>query len=248
MTQWVFLVGGAGTRLGALTANTPKPLLPVGDRPFLDTLLHHAVGHGASDILLLAGFHAAVVAEAYEGRRVNGVPVRCSREHQPLGTAGALRQAAGMLGDRWILMNGDTLFEGDPGALGQPPEDWLVSMALRRLDDTSRAGVVDLADGRVQRFRERGTAGPGLVNAGVYVMRRAVLDIIPADGACSLEGEIFPRLAADGTLQGIEQEGYFIDIGVVEDYARAQTEVPRRHPSLFVKPAPRIVPPQSTDS
>jgi D-glycero-D-manno-heptose 1,7-bisphosphate phosphatase len=228
MTFWVFLVGGKGTRLGSLTTDTPKPLLPVGGRPFLDYLLDRAVHFGASEILLLAGHLAGKVAVSYHERPWNGVPVRCHVEAEPLGTAGALRQASALLPARWVLMNGDTLFEVDPARLDQPGEDWLVSMALRRLDDTGRSGTVALEDGWVRDFQERGTGGPGLVNAGVYCMRREILDLIPADGACSLEAEIFPRLAKSGRIRGTVLDGYFIDIGVPEDYIRARREVPGR--------------------
>lgn len=228
MTFWVFLVGGKGTRLNALTTDTPKPLLPVGGRPFLDYLLDRAVRFGASEILLLAGHLAEKVVASYHDRPWNGVPVRCHVEAEPLGTAGALRQASALLPARWILMNGDTLFDVDPTGLDQPGEDWLVSMALRRLDDTGRSGTVTLKDGRVGDFHERGPGGPGLVNAGIYCMRREVLDLIPPDGACSLETEIFPHLAKTGRLRGTVLDGYFIDIGVPEDYRRAQREVPER--------------------
>lgn len=235
MAQWAFLVGGLGTRLGALTADTPKPLLPVGGRPFIDYLLGFAVAHGADEIVLLAGYHATMVVDLYDGATVDGVPVRCSVERELLGTGGALGQAAEVLRDRWVLMNGDTIFGGDPAALDLPGDDWTVGMALRRLEDTSRSGVVDLDGDRVRRFHERGDGRPGLVNAGLYQMRRDILDLIPRDRPTSLETGIFPRLAEAGRLRGVEQQGYFLDIGIVPDYARAQHEVPERYPSPFVK-------------
>lgn len=228
MAFWVFLVGGRGTRLSSLTTDTPKPLLPVGGRPFLDYLLDRAVCFGASEILLLAGHLAEKVVASYHNRPWNGVPVRCHVEAEPMGTAGALRQASARLPARWVLMNGDTLFDVDPARLDQPGDDWQVSMALRRLDDTGRSGTVTLKDGRVGEFHERGTGGPGLVNAGVYVMRREILDVIPPDRPCSLEAEIFPALAKSGRIRGTVLDGYFIDIGVPEDYFRAQREVPGR--------------------
>ncbi|WP_316978233.1 sugar phosphate nucleotidyltransferase [Shumkonia mesophila] len=178
MAFWIFLVGGKGTRLGSLAADTPKPLLPVGGRPFLDYLLDRAVCLGADEILLLAGHLAGKVVASYHARPWNGVPVRCHVEAEPMGTAGALRQASAQLPARWVLMNGDTLFDVDPARLDQSGEEWMVSMALRRLDDTARSGTVSLKDGRVDEFHERGTGGPGLVNAGVYVMRRETVALL----------------------------------------------------------------------
>lgn len=227
MTCWAFLVGGRGARLGALTADTPKPLLPVAGRPFLEYLLDRAVDRGADRIVLLAGYLADTVVAAYEGRHWRGVPVRCSIEPEPLGTAGALRHAAPLLGDDWLLMNGDTLFMVDPTALTFPDDETLVSMVLRRLDDCSRSGVVTLCGDRVVTFRGRGPGGPGLVNGGVYRMRRGILDHIARGRACALETEVFPALAAAGRVSGKIRGGYFIDIGVPADYARAQDEIPR---------------------
>ncbi len=235
--QWVFLVGGMGTRLGAMTADTPKPLLPVGGRPFLEYLLDRAVQGGAGEILLLAGYRADKVLAAYEGRSWQGAAIRCSVEAEPLGTAGALRQAAPLLDERWLLLNGDTLFDVDPAALERPEGNWLVNMALRLLPETGCSGVVALEDGRVCSFRERGSGEPGLVNAGVYLMRRALLDLIPAGRACSLEGELFPDLAEAGQMSGTVLDGYFIDIGVPDDYTRAQSEV-LALVSPFFKPGP----------
>lgn len=234
MSQWVFLVGGKGTRLGALTAETPKPLLPVAGRPFLETLFDYAQACGATEFLLLAGYRAEKVAAAYQGGDWHGIPIRCIIEPEPLGTGGALRFAADSLRDQWFLVNGDTLFLINPATLEPAAGDWVVSMALNALENTARSGVVSLQAGKVTGFRPRGDGGPGLMNAGVYLMRRSILREIPPAGPCSLEGEVFPRLVQAGTLRGTVQAGFFIDIGIPEDYQRAQEDVPRAV-SCFVK-------------
>ncbi len=230
MEQCVLLVGGRGTRLGALTEATPKPLLPVAGRPFIEYLIERAAAFGVGEVVLLTGYLGEQF-DGYHHSRHLGTRVRCVREPAPLGTGGALRAAPG-LAESFVLMNGDTFFDVDPKDLADlpAPADWLGKMALRRLAATPRSGVVTLSGSRITAFAERGDGGPGLINGGIYVLRRAVLAEI-GDGPCSLEGDVLPRLAAAGRLHGKAYDGYFIDIGIPADLARAQTEMPVGHPS-----------------
>jgi D,D-heptose 1,7-bisphosphate phosphatase len=241
LSQAVVLCGGLGTRLGELTRTTPKPLLPVDDRPFLDTLLFEIGRHGIKEVLLLAGFAADQVrryAETAQSARRFGLKLQVVAEPTPAGTGGALRQAESLLAREFLLLNGDSWFDinvlnlacnlSDAGA------ETLVAMALRELVDASRFGVVALEGGRVTRMSERPeNPGPGLVNGGVYAMRRDILSSIAPVG--SLERDVLPRLAAAGRIAGRVYDGYFIDIGVPQDYARAQTEIAgvRRRPAVF---------------
>lgn len=243
--QCVVLIGGLGTRLGALTRDCPKPLLPVGGTPFLESLLRYVVRFGVSDIVLLAGYKAEVVAEHFppDGRlaRELGVSLRVVVEPEPLGTGGALLHAKDHLDDHFLMMNGDSFFDVDlcdlvaaadtdtdtaeAGASGEPGAclGWL---ALRRVPDASRFGVVDLVDGRIRAFAERPPGpGPGLVNGGIYWLDRAILEHIPTP-PCSLEADVLAPLARAGRLGGRAYDGFFIDIGVPEDYRRAQEELP----------------------
>jgi D,D-heptose 1,7-bisphosphate phosphatase len=239
--QAVILCGGRGTRLGALTADTPKPLLPVCDVPFLDRLLFELGRHGIRHILLLAGFGAGQIREyaATTGIKTRfGLEIDVAVEPEPAGTGGALWHARERLDDEFFLLNGDSWFDinllhlavrlaSDPAALGV--------LALRRLKDASRYGAVTLAGNRIAGFAERPPApGPGLVSGGVYALRRAVVDSLAAEG--SLEREVFPILAEAGRLRGFAYDGYFVDIGVPEDLARARREIPerQRRPAAFL--------------
>jgi D,D-heptose 1,7-bisphosphate phosphatase len=232
--QCAVLVGGLGTRLGALTADTPKPILPCGDRPFLAWLLRECVRFGVEDFLLLTGHLSDRVADAVEAIRPllpGSARIALSREPIRAGTGGALVHARDGLDDRFLLLNGDSLFDfnmanllADAAADGP---DVIGRMVLRHLDDVSRFGVVTLDGDRVTAFRERppeGAAG-GTINAGVYAFRRDLLDHLAP--ACSLERDVLPRLAEAGALRGTVGQGYFRDIGVPDDFAAAQTEVPR---------------------
>jgi D,D-heptose 1,7-bisphosphate phosphatase len=232
--QCAVLVGGLGTRLGALTADTPKPILPCGDRPFLAWLLRECIRFGVAEFLLLTGHLSDRVAEAAEAIRPTlpaDVRITLSREPIRAGTGGALAHARDLLDDRFLLLNGDSLFDFNlsnllADAAADGPEV-IGRMVLRHLDDASRFGVVTLDGDRVTAFHERPPEGStgGTINAGIYVFHRSLLDHL--EPACSLERDVMPRLAEAGALRGTVGQGYFRDIGVPDDFAAAQTEVPR---------------------
>ena len=223
ITQAVVLVGGLGTRLGELTKETPKPLLEVGGRPFLHWLLAELRRYGISDILLLAGFRAdrlQPITEAFP-------EVRVIVEPEPLGTGGALRHAAEHLDERFFFLNGDSFFDVNLWDLALGSDQGLATLALRPVEDVSRYGPAVLDGERITRFAERPeTDGPGLINGGVAVLSRAILDHLPSAGAASIERQVYPRLAEQGLLRGKAYVRPFIDIGVPEDFARAQDFVP----------------------
>ena len=238
--QCAVLVGGLGTRLGPLTARTPKPMLPVAGRPFLAWLLREPMRYGVTDILLLAGHLSGVVEDAVEPLRASlprEVSITISREPAPAGTGGALHHARHHLHERFLLMNGDSLFDCDlPGALASDDgPDVLGRLMLRRVADASRYGIVATEGDAVTAFQERGAAGqPGVINGGTYLLDRCIIDHCTPD--CSLERDVLPGLAAAGRLRGTTGDGWFIDIGIPADLARAGTEVPGQllRPALFL--------------
>lgn len=230
--QCVILVGGLGTRLGALTRETPKPLMPIGDRPFLDILVRNVARQGFGEVLLLAGYRADRILDRYgPGAALAGelgIDLSVVCEPAPAGTAGALVHAADRLADAFLMMNGDSLFDIDLGALVAAPaaEPWIAKLALRAVPDADRYGVVELDGDRIRSFRPRGPGGrPGLVNGGIYWMRRSVLDRIGTLPA-SIEQDVFPAAAAEGLLAGCRHDGYFLDIGVPESLAEGQRVLP----------------------
>jgi D,D-heptose 1,7-bisphosphate phosphatase len=240
--QCAVLVGGLGTRLGALTADTPKPLLPVCGRPFLAWLLRELCRFGVEEVVLLAGFRAERVEEALEEIAASlprPLRIRISREPEPCGTGGALHLARDLLDERFLLCNGDSLLAANLARLladASADNPTIIGrMALRAVPDASRYGVVERDGGRVTAFRPRpDTSVPGIINAGIYRFDRRVLDRITP--RCSLEADILPVLAAEGALGGTVLDGYFIDIGIPADLARARDELATRltRPALFL--------------
>lgn len=224
------LAGGLGTRLRPRFGDLPKPLAPVGGRPFLARQLEALAAHGVREAVILAG-HGADALRAELGERSAGVALEWSVEDEPLGTAGALRLAAPFVdGPVWVL-NGDTLAEGDPWALER--DRWergaLGAVALYEVPDASARGRVEVdAGGRITRFVEKDPAwrGPAWVNGGVYAFQPALWRELP-EGAGSLERDVLPRLAARGALHGRRCAGRFWDIGTPEDWERAEREMAR---------------------
>jgi D-glycero-D-manno-heptose 1,7-bisphosphate phosphatase len=245
--QCAILVGGLGMRLGTLTKTTPKPLLPIGDRPFLAWLMREFVRFGVEEFLLLTGYLSAQV-EAQMQALADLLPRKAriviSEEPERAGTGGAVYHARDKLAERFLLCNGDSLFDGNlarllADAAGDGPAV-VGRIMLRRIEDASRYGVVELDGDRVVAFHARPTAGTagagvaGVINAGIYVYNRRLLDELTP--VCSLERDIMPRLAARGALRGTVADGYFRDIGIPEDLARADEEMPRilRRRALFL--------------
>jgi D-glycero-D-manno-heptose 1,7-bisphosphate phosphatase len=229
MRQAVILVGDRGRRLGDLSKETPEPLLPiVGDKCFLDFLIENIARHGVKEILLLAGLFAEPVEARYEGAVIRGATVRVIGEPAPSGTAGALAHARERLDDVFLMSNGDSILDMNylalPALLG-PGQDGV--LALRKVKEARRHARVQLEDGQISGFGEPGedAAGGGLISGDVCVLRKRVLDLI-GETPCSLEIDIFPRLAAEGRLAGLPVGGYFLNIGPPEALAEARREMP----------------------
>jgi D,D-heptose 1,7-bisphosphate phosphatase len=235
LRQAVILVGGLGTRLGERTKMTPKPMLDVGGQPFLDTLIGELARYDVFDeILLLAGYRAESILERYEGAVAGRIRLAVSLEQAPLGTAGALVHARDRLQERFLLLNGDSFFDFNVLDLISRATSSLVHVALRADVAGDRYGRVMLDGGLIRSFIAPGHGATGPVNAGVYVIDRSIIagiDHLPA----SLEQDVFPKLVAQGAMGGTAYRGYFIDIGIPEDLARADRELNERlrRPAVF---------------
>jgi NDP-sugar pyrophosphorylase family protein len=220
------LCGGAGTRLRPVLWDKPKSMAPVSGRPFLELLLERLARHGVKDVVLGTGYMAEQIEGHFGDGSKFGMRLRYSRENEPLGTGGALKLAEPFISDPVLVLNGDSYVEWELAPMLQlfTAKNAAAVMVVQEVSDVSRYGrvVLDHA-GRVTNFVEKGaSAGHGLINAGVYLIRRQVVQNLPSGINISLEREVFPRLLDCG-VYGLPCTGLFIDIGIPDDFRRAQT-------------------------
>jgi D-glycero-alpha-D-manno-heptose 1-phosphate guanylyltransferase len=232
------LAGGFGTRLRAAVPDQQKVVAPVGGRPVLTRILDQLARAGVGRAVLGVGYLADQVRDLL-GQAYDGMALAYSEEPEPLGTAGALRHARGLLdGDPVLVLNGDSYVEANHAAFlaWHRARRAAASLLLARVPDPARYGTVEAdPSGRVTAFREKATGtsgGPAAaawISAGVYLLGRAVIDELPARVPLSLERDVFPTLVGAG-LSAYRGGGRFIDIGTPESYTEAQD---------FFAPAPR---------
>ncbi|WP_457225559.1 sugar phosphate nucleotidyltransferase [Mycolicibacterium sp. CBM1] len=217
------LAGGFGTRLrGSIPDGLPKPMAPIGGRPFLEHLLDRSIDQGINRIHLLVGYAGHVISGHF-GVSYRDVPITYSTEDTPLGTGGALKAAVEHLQKEFVLANGDTFADVDFGALLSLLGPGPLSMTVAPIEDASRYGSV-VTDGNVAiGFREKGRTGPGLVNAGTYGCRRDLIDWLPDRPSFSFETDFLDKeLAALRPRFQTVQSG-IVDIGTPEAYELANT-------------------------
>lgn len=222
----VLLVGGLGTRLRSVVSRVPKPMASVGGRPFLELLILQLRGQGFRRLILCTYHQADSIQEEFGNGESLGVQIQYSTEPCALGTAGAIRHARELLGEDadFLVLNGDSFLAVDFNRLidHHHKRGAIVTMAVTSIPNGRRYGTVEAdSNGNVTRFAEKADRdAPAIINAGIYVFNRAVLDHIP-EGYASLEKDVFPHLMGDRVCV-MEQSGMFIDIGTPDDYARAQ--------------------------
>jgi len=218
------LVGGLGTRLRGIVDDVPKPMAPVKGRPFLAFVLDQLIDDGFDLAVLAAGYrHEAI--RSYFGEEYRGLALAYSVEGEPLGTGGAIRLACDQARARDVfVLNGDTYLDLDYRAMmdAHARAGAQLSLAVCEVPDVARYGALEISDGIVQGFREKGQTGPGWINGGTYVLGFELRDRLPKRGAFSFEQEVLvPQVQSIRPL-AFPASGLFIDIGVPEDYERAQ--------------------------
>ena len=222
------MAGGLGTRLRSVVSEVPKCMAPVAGRPFLWYLLAQLRGYEVERVILSVGYLREVVQE-WVAEHAGEYPFefRFAVEEQPLGTGGGIRLAASMAeGPELVVLNGDTFFDADLNQLldARCRSGCPIALALKPMRDFDRYGTVELGlDGVIRAFREKQHCAEGLINGGVYAidLRSGVLDGLPEK--FSFEKEVLEPQCALGQLCGLVQNGYFIDIGIPGDYARASS-------------------------
>lgn len=227
--QAILLAGGLGTRLRSVVNDRPKPMALIGDRPFMEYVVHELSRYGIGEIIFAVGYKGSMVEEYFGDGSRFGVKVSYAYEEELLGTAGAIKNAGRFVTeDTFFVLNADTFYQMDYGRLLRVKEEHGLEMALvlREVPDISRYGAAVLDGAMLSGFNEKtAKARPGTINGGVYLMNRELLSEIP-EGKVSLENEMIPRWMKEGRkLGGFVNDGYFIDIGIPEDYFKFQADV-----------------------
>jgi mannose-1-phosphate guanylyltransferase len=229
--QALILAGGEGTRLRPLTSTTPKPVVPLVDRPFISYMLEWLRRHGVDEAILSCGFMADGVRSVLGDGEGLGVRLRYVEEPEPLGTGGALKYAEEMLQERFLMLNGDVLTDIDLTAQLRQHEETgaRVTLGLFGVEDPSAYGLVTRhEDASVKAFVEKPSSDEietNLISAGAYVIEREVLDqMAPAGSRISIERDLFPELVGRG-LYGYEGSGYWLDIGTPDRYLQGTFDI-----------------------
>jgi mannose-1-phosphate guanylyltransferase len=230
--QAVVLVGGEGTRLRPLTLETPKPMVPVMNMPFLERTLRRLKAAGIEDVILPAGYLPEAITSYFGDGSDLGLRLRYVIEEVPLGTAGALKNIEQYITGPFFVLNGDVLTSLDLRAMlaYHQEKGGLATLHLIRVDDPSPFGcVLHDGSGRIEAFVEkpaRDEAPTNEINAGTYLLEREVLDRIPPGRPVSIERETFPELIAAGRpLYAYTTADYWIDLGRPEAYLDAHRHI-----------------------
>jgi D-glycero-alpha-D-manno-heptose 1-phosphate guanylyltransferase len=228
MISAIVLAGGFGTRLAAVSGGVPKPMVEVAGRPFIEHVLDLLLEAGVDRVFLAVSYRWEILRDRL-GESYRGASLVYSVESEPLGTGGAILKCfQGYHLERALILNGDTLFRVNLAELlaAHMRERALITMALRRLQNTARYGVVTCdATGRIEAFHEKSGARPGLINGGIYVIERAALDRVPVPAKFSFERDFLQQQVAVLRPLAVTSDAYFIDIGIPEDLQRARHEL-----------------------
>jgi D-glycero-alpha-D-manno-heptose 1-phosphate guanylyltransferase len=224
----IILAGGFGTRLQSVVNDVPKSMAPVNNRPFLDYLLNYLTGQGVSKVIISAGYKYEAI-QSHFGDRYHHLPITYAVESEPLGTGGGIMNAMKVAeSDDVFVLNGDSMFRlGLPSLANvHAQKKAMITIALKYMEDCSRYGAVILDEqNRIKGFMEKGTdAGAGYINAGVYLIRKEFMLSKGFPEKFSMEKDCFEKMWPSEAFYGYPSRGYFLDIGIPEDYLKAQDQ------------------------
>jgi D-glycero-alpha-D-manno-heptose 1-phosphate guanylyltransferase len=232
LKEAIILAGGFGTRLQSVVSDVPKPMAPVNDAPFLNYIFDYLKFFKIEHVVLSTGYLSEKISEYYKDE-FKGIRISYTKEETPLGTGGGIRLALEKCTTKNILvLNGDSFFDVDLQAYyplhAQFNSDY--TLALRKVSNAGRYGTIKLSDtSAIKEFKEKdGIEKEGLINGGVYIINRELfLSKTKPDIAFSIEKDFFENRINELHIFGFEYDGYFIDIGIPEDYKKAQDDFKR---------------------
>ena len=225
----IILAGGFGTRLQGVVKDLPKPMAPVNGQPFLTYILDYLIEYQYTKVVLSVGYLHEKIEEFF-GTQYKSLEIDYAVETEPLGTGGGILFAMSKcMTDNVLVINGDTMFKVDLDAFARfhKEKGCLLSIVLREVEDVARYGSVVISDDNlIALFAEKqATVGRGYINGGVYLINRELFDKHPQPQRFSFEKDLMTKFYTQEMFYGMPSDGYFIDIGIPEDYARAQQEL-----------------------
>ncbi len=228
LKEAIILAGGFGTRLQTVVSDVPKPMAPIINEPFLNYVFDYLKHYHIEHVVLSTGYLADKISEYYKNE-YQGIKIFYTKEETPLGTGGGIRLAMEKCHTHHVLvLNGDSFFDVN---LNQYFNQHIsfhsdCSLALRKVDNAARYGTIKLEDGFIKAFKEKDSIEKeGLINGGVYIIDRELfLNKTETLKPFSIEKDFFETRINELNLMGFEYEGYFIDIGIPEDYNKAQDD------------------------
>lgn len=227
MTQAIVLAGGFGTRLREVVSEVPKPMAPIGNRPFLDILLSSLSSRGVTTVILSVGYMADVIRN-YFGDQKYGMEILYQFENEPLGTGGAIRASLERCSEESVfVLNGDTFLDIDLELVQEfQKQQNAPIMVTKKVAAADRYGTVKVENHRILSFLPRAASGTSkLINAGIYLLPVNILDSYRVGVNFSFENDFLPEVIATDRFLSYQCDGHFIDIGIPEDYERAKSEL-----------------------
>jgi mannose-1-phosphate guanylyltransferase / phosphomannomutase len=239
----VVMAGGEGTRLRPMTANQPKPLLPVVNRPIMEHVLRLLRRHGFTDTVVTVQFLASLIRNYFGDGDELGMNLQYATEEKPLGTAGSVKNAEAELRDsRFVVISGDALTDIDLTDMARfhQTNNALVTVALKRVPNPLEFGIVNTAeDGRIERFLEKPTWGQvfsDTANTGIYMMEPEIFKHVAAGEQVDWSQDVFPRLLDIGApVFGYVADAYWEDVGTLESLLKVQADVLNRQVDVDIE-------------
>jgi len=219
----IVLAGGLGTRLQSVVSDVPKPMAPIGNKPFLEFILKYLKKNGITRVVLSVGYKWEVIKEHF-GDTFENIELIYSVEDEPLGTGGGIKKAISkVISEQVYIINGDTFFDVDLKLLSLK-ENSKLQLSLKKMYDFDRYGAVEVVDNKVIKFSEKSYREVGKINGGIYIVSKDIFNNFTLNEKFSFE-EFMEENIKGLNITAKIFEGYFIDIGIPQDYAKAQKEI-----------------------
>jgi len=219
----IVLAGGFGTRLKSVVKDVPKPLAPINNRAFLEYLFDYLRENGIKKVILSVGYRADLIQNHF-GSSYRDISIEYIFEDTPLGTGGAIKKSLESVKESCnFILNGDSFFNIDLRAFKESfdREKADISIALKEMQNFDRYGLIELNQNRVVEFKEKSFCKKGYINAGIYLVKSDILQNFESK-SFSFESDFLQKSIDSLNIRGFKSDGYFIDIGIPEDYERAK--------------------------